>query len=55
MCCIVLLLENIDSLMQFAQQCYGFMCDLGVIINIYKGQFYTLYNDGRFSFSNDEF
>jgi hypothetical protein len=37
MCCIILLLENIDSLMQFAQQGYGFMCNLGVIIKITRG------------------
>jgi hypothetical protein len=46
MCCIIRLLESIDSLVQFAQQQDVFICDLVDAIKIYQRQLYTLYNDG---------
>jgi hypothetical protein len=55
MCCIIFLLENIDFLVQFAQQHDVFICDLVVVVKICHGQFYFLYYDGSSSFSNYEF
>jgi hypothetical protein len=34
MCCIIPLLENIESLVQFAQQQNIFICDLIVVVTI---------------------
>jgi hypothetical protein len=53
MCCIIPLLESIDSLIQFAQQQDIFICDMVAAIKIYQNKLYTLYNDG-FSFSINE-
>jgi hypothetical protein len=53
MCCIITLLESIDSLIQFAQQQDIFICDMVAAIKIYQNKLYTLYNDG-FSFSINE-
>jgi hypothetical protein len=53
MCYIIPLLENIDCLVQFAQQSDVFICVLMVLVKICQGQFYSLYNDVNFSFSND--
>jgi hypothetical protein len=51
MCRIRPLLESIDFLVQFAQQCGVFICDLVIEIKIYHVQHYYLYNDGSSSFS----
>jgi hypothetical protein len=41
--------------MQFAQHRDVFICDIMVVIKVYHGQLYYLYNDGNSSFSSDEF
>jgi hypothetical protein len=55
MCCLIVLLEIIDFLVQFAQQHDVFICNLMALVKICQGKLYTLYNDGNSSFSSDEF
>jgi hypothetical protein len=55
MCCIIPLLENIDSLVRFAYQHNVFICDLVIVVKSCQGQLYSLYNDGSSQFSSDEF
>ena len=55
MCCLIPLLESIDSLVKFSQGRNVFVCNMVATIKMRQGQLFSLYFDKTTCYSSDEF